>query len=784
MRKSYLTILFALFLAGTMIAQPGKIKETWNEMAGKAELLMSKGSYYQAAEYYAKALELNSSNVDLKYNQAEALRLGRDYKRAGRAYNSIRKKVVKGKIDKATYPLVNYYYGLMMKQAEEYEEAEEALFQFIQEVDVAIVDETYKTKARIAYDGCQMARKRTKSIINVTELDALSKKVNSKYSESSAFVMSDGTLLFSSLKSDEPILLEGQTVASRLFVAEMKDNNKVGKVNKFGLGLPGGLFHVGSASVSSDGESLYLTLCEQEGGEVNNCNIFVSKKNAGNDKYDWGRPVKMEAPINSDQYENVTPFATKASDGSDVLYFSSTRPGGEGGMDIWAATGRDGKFDSVVNLGKNINTVGDELSPFIDAAVGYDDPRPILYFSSDGHPSYGGLDIQLAYKNNVNYTEWTATKNAGSEINSSADEYSFVLAPTKDKSYFVSNRVGGYSVAGRTCCDDVFMANLTPPVLEKIIVVDMGGKIFDENKKPRKGVELTLYDITTGKTLVKTLTSGVDGFSTEGLDLDKKYLMEIKVPGYDPMTYNFDTNNLEDSKIVTKDFYLKKTVVIPTTCLAKGKVFGDSGSSSKSVLSGANVKIYQFIGGKESLFKELITDAKGEFNIDLPKEQSYRIVASKGGYLNASSNTSTKGSSPNCSKSISLSIKEKRKNVAFKIENILYDFNSAQLRSESIPNLDVLLKLLNDNPSIIIELGSHTDSKGKDAYNQTLSQKRAQSVVDWLIGRGVTGNRLVAKGYGESLPLVSNTNPDGSDNPDNRQLNRRTEFKIIGDVNK
>lgn len=783
MRKSYLTILFALFMAGTIVAQPGKTKETWNEIADKAEFLMSKGSYYQAAEYYVKALELNPSSVDLKYNQAEALRLGRDYKRAGRAYNSIRKKVVKGRVDKTTYPLLDYYYGLMMKQAEEYEEAEEALFQFIQEVDVNTVDEVYKTKARIAYDGCQMARKRIEPIVNVTELDALSKKVNSKYSESSAFVMPDGTLLFSSLKSEEPILIEGQSVASRLFTAEMKDNDKVGSVDKFGLALPGGLFHVGSASISSDGKSLYLTVCEQEEGEVSDCDIFVSKKNPGNDKYDWGRPVKLEAPINSDQYENVTPFATKASDGSDVLYFSSNRPGGEGGMDIWVATGRDGKFDSVVNLGKSVNTVGDELSPFVDDAIGYDDPRPILYFSSDGHPSYGGLDIQVAYKTNVNYTEWTKAKNAGSEINSAADEYSFVLSPSKDKSYFVSNRVGGYSIAGRTCCDDVFVANLTPPVLEKIIVVDMGGKIYDENKKPRKDVELSLYDITSGKKLVKTLTTGVDGFSTENLDLDRKYLIEIKVPGYEPQTYNFDTNNLEDSKIVTKDFYLKKEVVIPTTCVAKGKVFGENSSNSKSLLSGANVKIYQYIGGKESIFKELTSDSQGEFVIDLPKEQSFRIVASKAGYLNASSNTSTKGASPNCSKNISLSIKEKRKNVAFKIENILYDFNSAQLRSESIPNLEILLKLLNDNPSIIIELGSHTDSKGKDAYNQTLSQKRAQSVVDWLIGRGVSGSRLVAKGYGESLPLVPNTNPDGSDNPENRQLNRRTEFKIIGDMN-
>src|SRR5207248_1569590 len=94
--------------------------------------------------------------------------------------------------------------------------------------------------------------------------------------------------------------------------------------------------------------------------------------------------------------------------------------------------------------------------------------------------------------------------------------------------------------------------------------------------------------------------------------------------------------------------------------------------------------------------------------------------------------------------------------------------------------LDTLYQILIDNPSIIVEIGSHTDSKGNDEYNMKLSQARAQSVVDYLIGRGIPAERLKAQGYGETKPIAPNTLPDGKDNPQGRQLNRRTEFRVIG----
>jgi outer membrane protein OmpA-like peptidoglycan-associated protein len=93
--------------------------------------------------------------------------------------------------------------------------------------------------------------------------------------------------------------------------------------------------------------------------------------------------------------------------------------------------------------------------------------------------------------------------------------------------------------------------------------------------------------------------------------------------------------------------------------------------------------------------------------------------------------------------------------------------------------LDTVVAIMLDNPNIIIEMSAHTDSKGKDAYNVKLSQRRAQSCVDYLISRGISTSRMIAKGYGKKRPIAPNTLPDGKDNPEGRQLNRRTEFKVL-----
>jgi outer membrane protein OmpA-like peptidoglycan-associated protein len=121
----------------------------------------------------------------------------------------------------------------------------------------------------------------------------------------------------------------------------------------------------------------------------------------------------------------------------------------------------------------------------------------------------------------------------------------------------------------------------------------------------------------------------------------------------------------------------------------------------------------------------------------------------------------------------------KERNKTFVLKNIYFGYDSADIRREAAIELNKLIVLLNDNTDLKIEMGSHTDSAASDAYNIQLSQRRAESTVNYLIQKGIDPNRLVAKGYGESKPIARNTNLDGSDNPEGRQRNRRTEFKIL-----
>ena len=122
------------------------------------------------------------------------------------------------------------------------------------------------------------------------------------------------------------------------------------------------------------------------------------------------------------------------------------------------------------------------------------------------------------------------------------------------------------------------------------------------------------------------------------------------------------------------------------------------------------------------------------------------------------------------------------RNKSYRLQNIYYEFGKASLTKESDSTLDTLLHLLNENPDIVIELSAHTDNVGTDDYNLKLSQNRAESCVNYLVKHGIDPKRIVPKGYGESDPVAANTNPDGSDNPDGRAKNRRTVFKIIGEM--
>ncbi|MBI3481664.1 MAG: OmpA family protein, partial [Bacteroidetes bacterium] len=189
------------------------------------------------------------------------------------------------------------------------------------------------------------------------------------------------------------------------------------------------------------------------------------------------------------------------------------------------------------------------------------------------------------------------------------------------------------------------------------------------------------------------------------------------------------------------------------------------------------------------VMQDFTTGNDGKFLFRVFENENYFLLGERDGYITKRQTFTTKGKSvpleslkelvTNITLDTLLILDRKAKGLTFRLNNIYFEYDKADINPDAAHELDKLVELLNDNPEIKIEMGSHTDSVASDAYNLELSQRRAESTVNYLIRRGIDPKRLEAKGYGESKPIARNTNPDGSDNPRGRDKNRRTEFRIL-----
>lgn len=405
----------------------------------------------------------------------------------------------------------------------------------------------------------------------------------------------------------------------------------------------------GAQSLSSDGNSMYFTACDRPGG-FGSCDIYYSSFADGK----WSDPVNLSAPVNTSGWESQPSIS---ADGH-TLFFSSSRPGGIGGKDIWLTRLKnDNTWSMPVNLGPTINTTGDEMSPFIH----FDGKS--LYFSSDGRPGMGGFDIFKSTM--INDSTWSDPVNLGYPINTYNDELGLIIGSDGKKAYFSSvrdNRNG----------KDIFQFDLYESA-RPAPVSYIKGKVFDK---------------ITGKTLKA----------------------------------EYELINLSDGKKIVK----------------------------KS------------------------TDNTGDFLVCLPSGYNYGINVSKTGYLFYSENFMFEGvhsiAEPFVKK---INLSPIRVGEKMQLSNVFYEVDSWELKKESIAELDNLAALLAANKDIVIEIGGYTDSTGSAEHNQVLSEKRALSVVNYLIGKGINTTRLKYKGYGNADPIGDNVTSEG------RKLNRRTEAKII-----
>jgi outer membrane protein OmpA-like peptidoglycan-associated protein len=195
-------------------------------------------------------------------------------------------------------------------------------------------------------------------------------------------------------------------------------------------------------------------------------------------------------------------------------------------------------------------------------------------------------------------------------------------------------------------------------------------------------------------------------------------------------------------------------------------------------LEGATVTLVDTV--RRKTIRKTTLDATGRYSFEVDPQRYYKIIAEKENYFTKAIYFNTESLDRTDSlNNPSLCLKHYEIEKPIVLNNIYYDFNKATLREESKRVLDSVVDILKDNPKITIEMSAHTDSVGSAKYNEKLSQARAQSCVDYIISKGISSDRLIAKGYGKSKPIAPNSLPNHKDNPEGRQLNRRTEFKVL-----
>jgi outer membrane protein OmpA-like peptidoglycan-associated protein/tetratricopeptide (TPR) repeat protein len=741
-----------------------------------ADLLYAQGHFYSAIEYYKEYLRQKPENRYAKYWLAMSYLNAAEYSKAKQTFNSFHihtpgpKESVKRieKENKEMYGLSKFYYGVALKHNEDYEEAIRQLRAFKASYLRSADDEKKKKKAdgedwlaraEVEIKGAELGLENLP--LRKVKVKPLSSNINTAYTEAGPFPVNDTLMYYTSMNKNELVFVNK---VKEIPHYDLYQSEKVDGEWQKGKKMPEMFndpkFSTGTVALSEDGNRMYFSKCHNNEVDEVICNLFISVKNKSGK---WQEPEKLNNQINSPKYTSTHPTVRSSGDNMDMVYFVSDREGGVGGMDIWyfIRTAK-GDYKGPRNL-KGVNTKYDELTPF------YDNDEEMLYFSSNGHPSLGGFDVFKTYEDED--LQWSSPKNVGKPINSPADDLFYRREFGKTSGFLVSNREGTTLVNKMYPGDDIFYFEDFKYGLE--------GFVFREEKGgdvPLDGSTVKLYEIDEQGN--EQLLSELEDVSQQyffTLKPDRDYKVELSKPGYSMRYEVVSTKDLPYEDTIVKNLSVNRTVL-----QSSGAVFAETDTLKKSKLTDVVVTLIEILpsGVERTLSAQKLTDKSPEYKFDLTTGKDYLIIATKDGFFKSKVSVSTKNLTEDPNRDIFLAKIEKDK--SYELENILYDFGKATLRDESKKVLDGLLEIMRENPTIIVELSAHTDNIGSDEANLKLSQARAQSCVDYLVSKGISKERLIAKGYGKSVPVAPNQNEDGSDNPEGRQKNRRTEFKVIG----
>lgn len=742
MKKHLISIITLLVIAFQSYAQSFK--------EHRGDIFFNKFNYLKAASLYKVALERDSVNSNLMR------KLAISYKMFGKDSVSAiwySKLIESGNADSTD--LSNYY--IVLKNKGDFDKAYEVIKKTLQQNDGK-----YLLSKELAENLKSKAFRYNISLINES----------TEYAEFSPAYFGNKIIFASSRQgagiTNRKYIRDGQPFL-QLFVADIAENGQLSGIKEFAANI-NTRYHEGPVSYCIADSTMYFTRNNfnqykklSSDGKLNlkvftaqfaynewlksienKADSLIGMKAKLTDK-DW-RNIK-EFKYNNNEYSTGHPTLTP--DGKK-MYLVSDMPGGIGGTDIYLCERMDNnEWSKPINLAE-LNTKGNEMFPFIH-------PSGVLFFASDGIAGLGGLDI---FKANPKGNGFDKPENMGAPLNTSFDDFGLIADTEMKTGYFSSNRANGKG------SDDIYFVEFT-----NIRYITLALRVIDkETNSTITNANVELTNNTLGES--KPLSSDSYGFYSTIVKLTENFNATVQFDDYIPYSSSIAMNEngiVNDSLIITvplvkKNFY---------------GVFGNVYIKDTKEFVPEVMLTFQPDNNEKPI--TITSSENGEFRTLLSEKTTYDVTITKQDFFTIKDKYSTIDKNPgwvNLNEYIDLNIEKIDLNKTIELPNIYYDLGKWNIRKDAAIELNKVVALLNDNPNIKIELGSHTDSRGNAESNQSLSQKRAQSAVDYIISKGISKDRIVAKGYGESK--LKNQCSDGikCDEKEHQQ-NRRTEIRVL-----
>ncbi len=645
MIKKISLLLFIMFLSlgGQAIAQ--------ERLVNKANEQYQDYSFSPAIDIYKRVMEKGYVSADLLKKLGNSYYFNADYKEAAETY----KKLVE-EYPSDVGPEYFFRYSQTLKTLGNYEDSNEVMAKFTEMTSNDVRASVFKTEKDYMADIKK----------NSGRYDIAPFEYNSPYSDFAPSFYKEG-LIFSSDRDTGNLARYRHTWNSKDFLDLYKVNadsiseNLVTKIDD----EVNTRLHESTSTITADGTILYFTRNNFKNGKyikdengVIRLKIFKAVLTEGV----WGSIEEL--PFNSDDYSVAHPAL---SPDEKTLYFASDMSGTLGESDLFkVAINEDGSYGVPENLGNTINTEARETFPFVSK-------EEVLYFSSDGHPGLGGLDVFAIKIANDRFDG--SVVNVGEPVNSNMDDFTFIFNEEDRKGYFASNRAEGMGA------DDIYSFLETTP-LKLDCIQEISGTVRDKiSNEVLVGATVKVIDENNEE--VSSAITDSEGKYQLSLDCDRGNFVRAMMNGYVPSEEYLGKS---DDKPRIIDFYLERDKVTAG--------FGD----------------------------------------DLAK--------------------------------------------LLQLSTIYFDFDKYNIRKDSEVEVEKVIAAMEKYPSLKIKVNSHTDSRGRDSYNLWLSQKRAESTVNYMIAKGIVADRLQGEGFGETK-LVNGCENGIRCSAKEHELNRRSEFIIL-----